>query len=584
MPAPVPLTACDPPQLDWSRPSAPAATDYGDIYFSVEGGLTETETVFLKGCGLPERWQGRKQFVIGELGFGSGLNFLAAWQLWERTKPQNGHLHFISIEKHPFDKAALSRALTLWPELEARKDRLLALWPGRVKGLHRLHISPSVTLTLIHDDIDAAFSQTDAKADAWFLDGFSPAKNPDMWSGRVMQNVAKHSAPGARVGTFTVAGAVRQALIAAGFEVEKKEGFGRKRHRLEARFPGKLVETQNRINPIIIGAGIAGACLARSFLRRGIVPTIIDAGDGTAASGNPAAIVKPRLDLQDRPESRFFLSSYLYALQVYEEEGAVMSRNVYHAAKTEADKIRFDKLTRNQALPTRHMRMEKGPYETSGLFFPQACVIDPVNTCDMFLDGANFISDRIREIKPAETGVGVINEKGEFIAKGTHVFLAMGAGVKSFEAMSDLALRYSRGQITTAKCTVDATLTYGGYAIPLGDNMLLGATHARLSTVDPYISTDEDDQENVEKFKEISGEVPRIIPGASRASVRVTAPNTLPLIANVQDNVTALTGLGSRGFVFAPLLAEDIVAKLCGEPGALTIQQRQAFRRERSPT
>jgi len=210
MPAPRPLTLCPPAQLDWSRPSTPAASEFGDIYFSTDGGLEETRTVFLKGCGLPENWKGTERFVIGELGFGSGLNFLAAWQMWEAEKPANGHLHFVSIEKFPFDKDQLTRALEAWPELNLYAQQLIKAWPGRVRGFHRLHFG-DVTLTLIHDDIKSVLSEVDMKANAWFLDGFSPAKNPDMWTPAIMARLAELSAPNAKLATFTVAGTVRQA-------------------------------------------------------------------------------------------------------------------------------------------------------------------------------------------------------------------------------------------------------------------------------------------------------------------------------------------------------------------------------------
>ena len=318
MPAPIPLTQCEAPQLDWSRPGTPAATDFGDIYFSVDGGLEEAETVFLKACGLPAAWQNRRRFVIGELGFGSGLNFLAAWRMWDSTKPNAGRLHFISIEKYPFDAQQLKRALSAWPELETYSSQLIENWPSRVKGFHRLHFG-DVTLTLIHDDISNALDELDAKIDAWFLDGFSPAKNPDMWSAEIMQKLAKLSAAGASLGTFTVAGHVRQGLTEAGFQVEKNEGFGRKRHRLEARFPGETQDVPAIETPTIIGAGIAGASLVRAFARRGIIPNVIHDPIHKAASHNAAALIKPRLDLQDRPESRFFLASYLYALRVYKD-------------------------------------------------------------------------------------------------------------------------------------------------------------------------------------------------------------------------------------------------------------------------
>ena len=155
MPTPVPLTQTPAPKLDWTRPSTPAATEFGDIYFSTDGGLEETRTVFLKGCGLPEGWNRQDVFTIAELGFGSGLNFLATWQMWQASAKNEQRLLFVSIEKYPFDQAQLSRALEAWPELKEFSKQLIAQWPGRVKGIHHLHFGP-VSLTLIHEDVAIA--------------------------------------------------------------------------------------------------------------------------------------------------------------------------------------------------------------------------------------------------------------------------------------------------------------------------------------------------------------------------------------------------------------------------------------------
>lgn len=565
MPAPRPLTACEPPRLDWSRPQAPAATDFDDIYFSVDGGLAETEAVYLRGCGLPERWADRRHFVIGELGFGSGLNVLAAWRMWETSKPDGGHLHIISIEKFPFDASQMAKAASAWPELELYAGRLIALWPGRVKGSHILHLAPDVTLTLVHDDVLSGLKSVSAKVDAWFMDGFSPAKNPDMWSSGVMAQMGRLSAPRARVGTFTVAGHVREGLKAAGFDVAKKPGFGRKRQRLEAIFTGSDKAPVLNLNPIIIGAGIAGACLARSFLRRGVVPVVIDSNDGSAASGNPAAIVKPRLDLQDRPESRFFLSSYLYALQAYHADGTVLSEGVFHAAKAEPDLARFEKLAAQAALPLDHMHRDIGPFGLEGLMFPKALVIDPVKTCEAFLGETDVIKGRAERYEREGDIIHVFGTDGCRLASGSHVFLAAGAGIRDLKQGDPLALRYSRGQITAAQTDVMSAITYGGYALPLDGYTLLGATHDRVSGADPYAVKPEDDAENIKKFETLSGQKAVINAGKSRASVRVTQASTLPLIA-ANENVTALTALGSRGFVFAPLLSEHIAAKALSEP------------------
>ncbi|WP_026942800.1 tRNA (5-methylaminomethyl-2-thiouridine)(34)-methyltransferase MnmD [Hellea balneolensis] len=540
MPAPKPLTQCDPPALDWSRPGTPAASDFGDIYFSVDGGLEETETVFLKGCGLPEGWQGRRRFVIGELGFGSGLNFLAAWRMWEATKPKNGRLHFVSVEKFPFDAAQLKRALSAWPELKIFSAALIAQWPGRVKGFHRLHFG-DVTLTLIHDDIANGLDSLDAKVDAWFLDGFSPAKNPDMWSSEIMKKLASLSAPSARLATFTVAGTVRQALSEAGFQVEKKEGFGRKRHRLEARYPGERDIEKNIEAPTIIGAGIAGASLVKAFAWRGIIPNVIHDPDHKAASHNAAALVKPRLDLQDRPESRFFLGSYLYALSAYQD--MTVMTGVSHIPKTEAESKRFEKLAGQAPLPPEHFSFDVA---NNILALSRSLIIEPKQILKDWLSLGALSTD-----KPIKEGL---------------MLLAAGYGLKELLKGCDIKLRFSRGQLTWANGDIDAPVTYGGYALPLNNRLLLGATHQRLDGEDPFALKHEDDASNLKNFKTYTGITAHPSELPSRASVRVTTADTLPMLGEIDEKLWLFSGLGSRGFVFAPLLAEAIVSKICGDP------------------
>ena len=540
MPAPKPLTQCDPPTLDWSRPGTPVATDFGDIYFSTDGGLAETETVFLKGCGLPEAWQTRNRFVIGELGFGSGLNFLAAWKLWDGGKPKDRRLHFISVEKYPFDAQQLEQTLAAWPELEDYSRQLIDQWPGRVKGFHRLHFG-DVTLTLIHDDIAQALDDLDAQVDAWFLDGFSPAKNPDMWSAEVMGKLAALSAPAARLGTFTVAGHVREALTVAGFTVEKKEGFGRKRHRLEAIFPGEAETDMPVAMPTIIGAGIAGASLVKAYARRGILPTVIHDPEHPAASHNAAALVMPRWDLQDRPESRFFLGSYLYALNAYQDH--TLMKGIRHIPKSDAETSRFQKLSLQAPLPLEHFKFDESKNQ---LALDRALVIEPKAILADWLSAVSLSA-----IAPTPDGLTLV---------------AAGYGVKELLQSRDIALRYSRGQLTWAEGEVEMPLIYGGYALPLKDGLLLGATHQALDGSDPFELKPDDDIENLEGLEAFVGVKAKLSSRSSRASVRVTTVDTLPKIGEVDKDMWVFTGLGSRGFVFAPLLAEAIVSKICGDP------------------
>ncbi|WP_418152340.1 tRNA (5-methylaminomethyl-2-thiouridine)(34)-methyltransferase MnmD [Litorimonas sp. RW-G-Af-16] len=561
MPAPTPLTQCDPPTLDWSRPGTPAAKDFGDIYFSTDGGLDEARIVFLQGCDLPNAWQNKRVFTVGELGFGSGLNFLATCQMWEATKPKGGRLHFVSIEKFPFDQEQLARALSAWPELSVFADQLINAWPGRVRGLHRLHFG-DVTLTLIHDDIEAGLGAINGLVDAWFLDGFSPSRNPDMWSASVMQLIAQRSAAAARLATFTVAGAVRIALKDAGFTPQKMPGFGRKRERLEAVYQGPKNPTQHTEfhQPLIIGAGIAGASLARAFMRRGVLPRMISRGMETAASANAAALIKPRLDLQDRPESRFFLASYLYALQAYQDSGGIIAKGVTHLPKSDADRIRFEKLVTQAPLSPEHLDLAGG-----ALLLGSSLVIDPDVIRHNWLNGI--------EIEERE-----VNSLSDLDHDGS-IIVAAGFGVKELVSNTDLGLRYSRGQLTWAKGELASPVTYGGYALPLDNKLLLGATHGRLSDGDPYAPTVEDDKSNLENYRKHVGQDIQPVAIPSHTSVRVTTADTLPLLDELDHGTWLLSGLGSRGFVFAPLLAEALVSRICGESSPIDPQVWARFGR-----
>ena len=236
------MTQDDPQNpLAWSNDGQPRSWLYGDVYFSAEDGLAEARAVFLAGCGLPEAWAGRRHFVVGELGFGTGLNIAALIDLWRRTRPPQGRLHIFSIEAHPITADDARRALGHWPELAALTQRLTSAWPGRALGPHRVEFADlGVILDVAVGEVAEALSAWQGRADAWFLDGFAPARNPAMWSDEVLALVAARSAPGASAATFTVAGQVRRGLAAAGFEVARAPGFGRKRERLTARLPGRL--------------------------------------------------------------------------------------------------------------------------------------------------------------------------------------------------------------------------------------------------------------------------------------------------------------------------------------------------------
>ncbi|MES2539632.1 MAG: tRNA (5-methylaminomethyl-2-thiouridine)(34)-methyltransferase MnmD, partial [Pseudomonadota bacterium] len=215
------------PQLIWTEAGEPRSGRYGDVYFSAEDGLAETRTVFLQGCDLPQAWNCRKTFTVAELGFGSGLNIAALLDLWREHRPEGGRLHIFSIEGYPLTRDEARRALSAWPEIHEATTALVDRWPAATPGFHRVDLPEfHAVLDLAVGEAEWALSQWTGRADAWFLDGFAPSVNPDMWSETIFDHIVARSAPDARVATFTVAGVVRRGLAERGFLVEKRPGHG----------------------------------------------------------------------------------------------------------------------------------------------------------------------------------------------------------------------------------------------------------------------------------------------------------------------------------------------------------------------
>ena len=235
--------------IEW-RDGQPYASAFQDVYFSTDNGLLETDYVFLQGNQLANRWQSLNTdtFTIGETGFGTGLNFLCAAKLWLETAPKKAKLHFISVEKYPLGLLAISKALSLWPTLTELSESFLTQYEHLLNGATSIGMFDNrIQLTLLIGDATEAYQSKDIKnkrpvVDAWFLDGFAPAKNPDMWQTALFKHMALLSNTNTTFSTFTSAGAVRRGLTDAGFAVIKQSGFGKKREMLRGYFVGDANE------------------------------------------------------------------------------------------------------------------------------------------------------------------------------------------------------------------------------------------------------------------------------------------------------------------------------------------------------
>lgn len=536
--------------------------------------------MFIQGCGLPMAWAGRRRFVVGELGFGTGLNILALAELWRRRRPPGAALHVFSVEAHPLAAADAARALARWPELADLAGRLLAQWPGRARGVHRLEFADlGMIVDVAVDEAGAALEGWTGRADAWFLDGFSPALNPAMWRDEVLALVAARSALGAAVATFTVAGQVRRGLAAAGFTVERLPGFGRKRERLSARFPGEARPDAPAPRVAILGAGIAGAAASRALRALGVESVVVEAkGRGAGASGNRAALVTPRLDAGLGPPAQLFAQAFRRAVALYGSvPGAIAGQGVLQLATQARDPARFDAIAHSDlfepgalaGLDSRAVTGLLGEAGPAGLAQHAALVIEPAavlaSWAPVVLSGR---ADRVTRQGDAWT---VLDPDGAELARADIVIVA--AGVDSGRIVPGLNLRAVRGQATFVATDERPPAVVGGaYVLSAPGGVLVGATHDRDDPDDE--ARPADDARNMASLAEtLPGLAHRLAGGemSGRAGVRAATFDQTPVAGPTgpDEGLIVLTGLGSRGFSLAPLLGEHVAALALGAPSPL---------------
>ena len=587
------------------RDGLPVSQAFDDVYFSKAGGIAETTHVFLEGNGLPKRFLGQKHFTIGELGFGTGLNFLVAWKSFLEHAPADHHLHFVSVEKFPLTVDMLREALAQHPELRALAKQLVDAYPLRLPGLHRMHF-PRVTLTLGFGDAEELLPQLSTNIDAWFLDGFAPAKNADMWSETIFAEIGRSSASGATFATFTSAGAVRRGLAAQGFTVEKTKGYGHKREMSV----GKLACAGSHLEPegsakrrgaspstIIIGGGIAGCTLARALAERGCKVTLLERGAiAGGASGNPAAVLFPQLSKQWKASTAWYFAAYSFLLQQlarWKREGLYFTseeRGMLRLPRHAEEEAQLRTLNATLGLdtdivhwlePQETSRLAGVPLPTGAAYFPRGTWVSPVELCKALVDHpAVTIHTQcaVSHLSRQSSGWLVQTSDGtQYSAE--KCCIATAGETAAFLQHKALRLALVSGQIsqiaaaeTAAK--ISAILCYKGYLIPQGDTYLIGATydHHDLSGA----VTRENHQKNiadVESFLPGWNTAPAI---GGRTSNRATTPDRMPYVGAIEDGLYVSLGHGSRGFLSAPLAAESIASQICGETSPLTSELKKA--------
>jgi tRNA 5-methylaminomethyl-2-thiouridine biosynthesis bifunctional protein len=576
------------------RDGALYSAQFGDVYHSIEGGIEETRHVFLSGNDLPARWRQGGAFSIVETGFGAGLNFLATWQAFRDSAPGHARLHYVSVEKHPFDRHHLQHVHAAWPQFSEISSALLDSYPPLMPGFHRLHFEGGrVGLTLLFGDALEQLAELDASADAFFLDGFAPARNADMWTPELCAQLARLAAPGATVATYSVAGTVKRALAQAGFVIEKKPGYARKREMLAGRFPGSWHGASMPATRVaVIGAGIAGTSAALALARAGLTVDLYDemSSPARATSANPAGLVRPFLSLEQGARNRFTWAAHGYAVRHYDalarladdvwrRSGVLqLPRDAVHAEKLQRTLARFA-LSAAQArwVGAREASQLAGaPVAGAGVWFADAGWLSGPAACLAGLRAAGervtlHTSQRIVDVEAGADGCRLRGTGGAAIPAADRVVLANGHRAAQFSVCAGVQLRAVRGQLTRIPQRAPglrAPVCRDGYVTPSIDGWhIAGATYEE-GAVDASLRT-ADDSENIAR-------VQRMLPGAfdavdpatvqSWAGVRCASRDRSPLLGPLAPGVFAMLALGSRGFTWAPLASELVAAQITGAP------------------
>lgn len=607
-------------KIHFNDQGTPVAADFDDVYFSNDGGLAETDYVFLQHNGLPERWHthSRSAFHIIETGFGTGANFLLSWRRFRQFRAQHPQarcqrLYFSTVEKFPLSHADLTRALTVHSELSELCQLLLDAYPIAVNGCHRLSFdNGTVMLDLWLGDVSTLLPQLDTPADAIYLDGFAPSKNPDMWQPSLFTNLYRLSRPGTRLSTFTAAGLVKRGLVQAGFTVAKVKGFGRKREMLTACLPdtSSVVTAAPENNKpegssvTIIGGGIASLCSALALSQRGVKVTLLCEDDNVAcqASQNRQGAVYPNLHANLTDDSQLHVQAFLYARRFYQhwrQQGVNFALDwcgLLHIASNSQLQQRQQKLIANGLWPDQLVRQVDAsvatelsglPLTQGGIYFPLAGWLNPQQFCRQALA---YLTQQSSFSVQFNCNVSAVSQQdgrwqlstNQQAYKCDTLLLACGSAVNQFAQTAGLPLNKIRGQVShvenTAMAPLKTVLCHKGYITPQWQGLhSVGATFDRQST--QAVVTEADNSENLAlvnaQLQQPAWFAQSRVKSAA-AAFRATLPDHLPVAGPVpaQPSLYVLGGLGARGIMLSPLLAELIACQICAEPLPLSITLR----------
>lgn len=609
---PIPMTSKFMPliaaQPAFTESGIAKSVSFDDVYHSTAGALKQAEHVFIEGNQLPARWQHQHSFTICETGFGLGNNFLATWRSWRTDPHRCTHLHYLSFEAHPFHRADLKRMLEQSAaEVPDLVSKLLAQWPELLPGIHRLSFEEgNLSLTLVFGDITQKAKLVNAKVDAFYLDGFAPRVNPDMWSKRLFGQLVRLSAQGATLASWCSAGQVRRDLQDAGFVITKAPGFAHKREMIKGALRAHLGRalTQTPKHVVVVGAGIAGASTAAALARRGIRVTVFDPvlakGLGASHLGHHALAMTPIISCDDAPRARLSRAGLLLtqrywqplAPQAYHEQGT------YTVATSPEDELTMRKAIDSLGFPSSWVRYVNAkslsealsltlPY--GGLFYPKAVLVEPEALIEALLTHPLIClrTTRVKSLKQheqkwllqleGEADHSLANELAEAVILCTSYLAPTLArqALPSLEASRFLAMQNLPGQVSfyeeaDFKQSPSVILAGDGYLLPALNGIRVGGSTYGEAGNEAYVSQvgHEQIQEILDRWRpQLKNQHFNAIGGW--AGQRAVVSDRLPVFSHLINGLWLNCAYGSNGFSWSALCAEELAAQLCNEPSLL---------------
>lgn len=596
--------AIAPAEVDFSDPAAPSSPTFGDIYHSRAGALPQARHVFVAGNGLPARWQGRERFVVLETGFGLGNNFLATWDAWRQDPARCGRLVFVSVEKHPLHRDDLARvhATSPLPELTAQ---LVDRWPPLTAGLHTLSFEGGrVELLLGLGDARELLRELVLQADALYLDGFAPQRNPELWDEWLLKSLSRHALPGTTAATWSISRPMRRSLATLGFEVELAPGFANKPEMTVARYAprhtpqrpiGREPIAPGARRALVLGAGLAGAACALALSRQGVACTVVDAlaGPAQASSGNPAGLFHGTVNPDDGPHARFNRAAALATQSMLAELGLPHQRGLLRLET----RLALEAMTTIPGYVQPLSAAQASAMAGTALGHPAwlyagGGALDPVAYTRAMLDASGAalrLDTAVAGLRQDGGGWTLLDAGGAVMAEAPLVVLA--GGHAQLPLLGELAadLTVQRGQLThlaAAPWCPAVPIAGDGYAIADGrGGVWCGATG---QDGDPDAALREVDQaDNLARYARLAGlGGPPRAALAGRVAWRLTAPDRLPLIGGVaapgpgadadqlrlrprHAGLVVCTAFGSRGITWAALAGRLAAALALGPPRPL---------------